>query len=734
MSRQVLSALTVAGLFTGVASQAIAAPPPAPARPWMDRGLSAGQRAELLNAQLTVEERLALVHGVFPPGLKPLPEGMLLSAGFVPGVPRLGIPPLTESDASLGVAAAGRKNDDATALPSSLSLAASFDPAIGYAGGAMIGKEARQKGFNVLLAGGINLVRDPRNGRNFEYVGEDVLLAGVMAGASITGVQSNHLVSTIKHFVLNGQETGRMALDARIESAALRESDLLAFEIAIETGQPGSVMCAYNRINGPYACENPATLGALKGDWGWKGWVMSDWGAVHSTAPAIQSGVDQESGEQLDKQVFFGPALREALAAGQVPAARLEDMTRRILWGLFSTGVMDDPLSAGGLNTAEDGAVAERAAEAGLVLLKNAGGLLPLARAGQRLAVIGGRADLGVLSGGGSSQVIPSGSHVYPIPAGAPSWTAGVVYHPSAPLAAIEARAGAQVAFFSGEELAAAVAGAKAADVAVVFATQWATEGVDVSLTLQDHQDELIAAVAAANPRTIVVLETGGAVLMPWLAQVPAVLEAWYPGGRGGEAIARLLFGEIDAEGRLPISFPSSEAQLPRPELPGAGPPSPTGLYATRAPGSFPVEYLEGADVGYRWFEKQGLTPAFAFGHGLSYTRFRYSGLKVTGGQHLRVSFEVTNVGTRAGVETPQVYAAGAGHTRRLIGFHKLALKPQEKRRVEVEADPRLLARFDAAKPGWVLAPGRYAVTVGPEAAMVSLEGAATLEAQRLKP
>jgi beta-glucosidase len=733
MKKLLLSAVAASSVFAAAPWPAIAASPP-PAPPWMNPSLTPEQRADLLNAALTPEERLGLVHGVFPLFLKSLPPGAVLSAGYVPGAPRLGIPPLVETDASLGVAAAGRKTDDATALPSGLALAASFDPDIAYAGGAMIGREARQKGFNVMLAGGVNLVRDPRNGRNFEYLGEDALLAGTLAGRSIAGIQSNHIVSTIKHFALNGQETGRMVLDARIDPAALRESDLLAFEIGVETGHPGSVMCAYNRINGPYACENPSTLGALKGDWGWKGWVMSDWGAVHSTAPAILAGLDQESGEQLDRQVFFGAPLQAALASGEVPAARLSDMTRRILWGLFSTGVMDDPVSAGGLDTAADGAVAERAAEAGLVLLKNDRGALPLARTAQRIAVIGGHADVGVLSGGGSSQVIPKGSHVFPEPKGGPAWTAGQVYHPSAPLAAIQAKTGAKVEFFSGEDVAAAVAGAKAADVVVVFAVQWTSEAVDSSLTLPRGQDALIAAVAAANPHTVVVLETGGAVLTPWLDQVPAVVEAWYPGGRGGEAVAKLLFGEIDAEGRLPISFPASETQSPRPTLPGAGPVLPSGLYPAASAAGFPVDYVEGADVGYRWFEKTGQAPRFAFGHGLSYTRFRYSRLKVAGGPSLRVSFEVTNVGDRAGSDTPQVYAAGAGRTRRLIGWRKLALGPHETRRVEVQADPRLLARFDVARPGWALAGGRYAVTVGPEAGISRLSGAADLAAQRLKP
>ncbi len=307
-------------------------------------------RAAALVAQMTTAEKLSLVHGYFPPRAKPVPPVVMVpSAGYVPGVERLGIPALRESDASLGVAnqVEQRRGDVATALPAGLATAASFDPDLAYAGGAMIGAEARAKGFNVLLAGGVNLTRDPWNGRNFEYLGEDPLLAGTLAGAAITGVQSNHIVSTIKHFVLNAQETGRMVLDARLALPALRESDLLAFELAIERGHPGSVMCAYNRIDGDYACENATLLsGVLKDGWGYSGWVMSDWGAVHSTEKAANAGLDQELGQELDRTVYFGAPLAAALAANRVSAARLDDMATRVLYGIVDTGLIDHPVPA----------------------------------------------------------------------------------------------------------------------------------------------------------------------------------------------------------------------------------------------------------------------------------------------------------------------------------------------------------------------------------------------------
>jgi len=461
---------------------------------------------------------------------------------------------------------------------------------------------------------------------------------------------------------------------------------------------------------------------------------MSDWGAVHSTVPAAMAGLDQESGEQLDKQVFFGAPLQEAVADGQVPASRLKDMARRVLFGLFSTGAMDDRVVAGGLDTATDAKVAERAEEAGLVLLKNDHDLLPLPKSGKHIAVIGGHADVGVLSGGGSSQVIPHGAVIFPPPKGAPSWGGGEVYDPSSPVKSMRERAGGgEISFTSGADVAAAVAAAKSADTVVVFATQWSSEAMDLSLSLPDRQDALISAVAAANPHTIVVLETGGPVTMPWLGGVGAVVEAWYPGAKGGEAIAKLLYGEIDAAGRLPVTFPAAEAQLPRPSLPGAGIAKPESFSPDHGAG-FDVPYPEGAEVGYRWFEKQRLTPLFAFGHGLSYTRFHYSGLKLTGGAALSVSFTVTNTGARAGIDTPQVYAAAPGGTRRLIGWRKLSLNPGETRRVELSADPRLLAAFDTQKPGWTLAAGDYRVAVGHEAGQAQLSGRAQLTAQRLKP
>jgi beta-glucosidase len=680
---------------------------------------------------LTRAEKLRYVRGAFPPMTKERYPDMIPSAGYVPGIARLGIPTLRESDASLGVAnqVEQRKGDTATALPASLATAASFDPAIAFAGGAMIGAEARAKTFNVLLAGGVNLTRDAWNGRNFEYLGEDPLLSGIMAAESIRGVQTNNIVSTVKHYALNSQETGRTILDARIDEKALRESDLLAFKIAIDGGKPGSVMCAYNKIAGDWACENRFLLtDVLRGEWRYPGFVMSDWGAVHSSEKAALAGLDQESGQELDKAIYFGKPLADAVAAGRVPAARLDEMVERILTGVIASGLYDHPTPATAqpIDYAAHAQVAQRAAEAGIVLLKNDRDVLPLARTAKRIVVIGGHADVGVLSGGGSSQVRSVGGVPIEIPLteGAAASFARITYHNSSPLRAIRTAApGAEVRFIDGRDPAAAAAAARDADVAIVFATQWQTEAQDApSLSLADGQDALISAVAKVNPKSVVVLETGGAVLMPWVADVAGIVQAWYPGQRGGEAIARVLFGEVEASGRLPLSFPRTIAQLPRPK-----PVLPAGVSTLSdadsnagsdgAPAKpYPVTYNEGADVGYRWYAARGERPLFPFGYGLSYTRFRFNNVRFTGGAQPGASVSVTNTGSRAGVAVPQLYVTGPeGTPPRLAGFNRVTLAPGQTMRVALAADPRILARWTQGQ-GWRVADGRYQLTIATDA------------------
>ena len=709
-----------AATFSLCATPAPAAGPAgAPARPWLSRSLKPDERAALVLKEMTEDEKLGLVFGWFATNAdwkgnyKAPAEVRYGSAGYIPGIARLGIPPQWQTDAGIGVATQGAAPEkrERTALPSGIATAATWNPDIAFEGGRMIGSEARASGFNVMLAGGVNLMRDPRNGRNFEYGGEDPLLAGTIVGAEIAGIQSNHIISTAKHYALNDLETGRKGHDARIDPVAARMSDLLAFQFAIERGDPGSVMCAYNRVNGAYACENSWLLtDVLRGAFGFRGFVMSDWGAAHSTVPSALAGLDQESGWPFDDAAFFGASLKTAIASGQVPPARLDEMATRILRSMFAQGLVDDPVPASApIDYMGHEAVSQADEEQGAVLLKNAGELLPLGPNVRSIVVIGSHADKGVLAGSGSSLVYPRGGNAVPgiEPA---KWPGPVMYYASSPLNAIRALApNARVSFVEGTDPAAAAAAAKAADVALVFANQWAGEGFDVPLALPGNQDALIDAVAAANPRTAVVLETGGPVLMPWASRVPAILEAWYPGRAGGKAIANILFGRVNPSGRLPATFPLSEDQLPRPVKPGG---------ASEAE-DFVLPYSEGAAVGYKWFDAKDLEPLFPFGHGLSFTRFELGQptARANSDGSVSVQFSIRNLGQRRGMDVAQVYASpvagGWEAPKRLAAFQKVDLAPGASRTISLKIDPRLLAVFDNSSQQWRIAPGSYRILLG---------------------
>ena len=704
-------------------------------RPWENAALSPDARVDLLLKQMTLAEKLSLTFGYFstrsaalPSGVKHFEypkEGLPDSAGFVPGVPRLGIPKQWLTDAGMGVATQQSKTPRLrTALPSGMAVASTWNPRLAQAGGAMIGDEAFRSGFNVMLAGAMNLVREPRNGRNFEYSGEDPLLAGLITGHQIKGIQSQYVISTMKHFAFNGQETRRNSIDHGIGEQAARESDLLAFEIANEVGEPGSVMCSYNRVNGAYACENDWLLNrVLKRDWGFKGYVMSDWGAVHSTTEAANAGLDQESGWPFDRSPYFADALREAVNNGHVSEARANDMARRILRSMFASGLFDRRVNgdvSGTIDYQGHAAVTRAAAEEGIVLLKNAAGLLPLARDARSILIVGNHADVGVLSGGGSSQVYPFGGPTdgLAVPNEGPKAFPGPkVYFPSSPMKALQTRMRAVVTYLDGKDVQTATAAAAKADVVIIFAEQWMGEGTDArSLNLPDGQDGLIDALASANKNTVVVLETGGPVLMPWLPKVGAVLEAWYPGTSGGEAIARILTGEVDPSGRLPVTFPRSLEQLPRPTIEGLGVLDPNG---------HPISNydIDGAAVGYKWFDKTGAKPLFAFGYGLSYTDFAMTNLTArSDGNGIKVRFVVKNTGRLRGKAVPQVYVSGANWEapRRLGAFGKTELAPGESRSLTLSIDPRLLATFNVSRRAWQIKAGVYKVILAPSSAETS--------------
>lgn len=689
-------------------------------------------RSREIEAQMTDDERFSLLVAVMGAGEmwpvrdERIPQGVPMSAGYVPGVPRLGIPALLMSDAGLGVTNPGfRPGDTATALPAGLALAAGFNPSLARAAGELIGREARSRGFNVQLAGAMNLARDPRNGRNFEYLSEDPLLTATMAAESITGIQQHGVISTVKHYSLNCNETNRHWLDAIIDPGAHRESDLLAFEMAIERSRPGAVMAAYNKVNGVYSTANDVLINqVLKGAWGYRGWVMSDWGATPSWECAA-AGLDQECGAQLDTLLWqaeaFGERLRTAHADGRLPAARLSDMVQRILRSMFAIGVdRTDAATAPDLEAHDE--VATQIARQGIVLLTNCG-VLPISpESTARIAVIGGYAQVGVPAGYGSSAVVPPGGYAAVIPIGGTGLEAGLrnlYLLPSSPLEELRKQLPcAHVEFDPGVSPAEAALAARRADIAIVFAIRAEGEGFDIpDLALPWGQDELISAVSAANPNTVVVLETGNPVTMPWRDSVKAVVQAWYPGQAGGRAIAEVIAGRVNPSGRLPITFPANLDQTPRPEPPAFAP------WGTPSA----IDYFEGSDVGYRWFARHGHVPMFAFGHGLSYTRFEYRDLVVDGGETIRATFSVVNIGDRSGADVPQLYltAAPGGNCLRLLGFERVELEPGATRRVTVEADPRLLARYDAGAGTWRVSPGDHTVAVA--ASAVTPQLAATI-------
>ena len=682
-------------------------------------------RARETEQQMTDDERFSMLislmgkNAVVPVRDKRIPEGVPMSAGYTPGVSRLGVPALLMSDASLGITNPGyRPGDTATALPAGIAMGASFNPHLAHEAGAVLGREARSRGFNVVLGGGINLARDVRNGRNFEYFSEDPLLSALMGAEAVNGTQGEGVISTVKHYSLNNNETNRHWLDAIIDPAAHRESDLLAFQIAIERSHPGSVMCGYNKVNGVYACGNDYLINnVLKDTWGYKGWVMSDWGAVHDWKYAV-NGLDQESGVQFDAAMnggeWFVEPLRKAHAEGKLTKERLSDMVRRILYASYAVGI-DKPAAAAPVDMAKDNEVALEGARQGIALLKNDAALPLSPDSTAHIAVIGGHAEEGVIQGTGSSAVIPPGGYAAVIRVGGPGIMGGgrnLYLLPSSPIAELKKLLPkAQIDFDPGMNPAEAALLAKRSDVAIVFGIRVEGEGFDLpDLTLPWGQDAVIDAVAAANPNTIVVLETGNPVAMPWRDCVKAVVEAWYPGQAGGQAIAEVLTGKVNPSGRLPITFPADLEQTPRPELSGLG--TPWGTPTT-------IHYDEGAEVGYRWYAKKNEKPLYAFGYGLSYTNFSYNDLKITGGETITASFTVTNTGARDGADVPQLYLTDAAGDKRvrLLGFERVSLRPGESHQITLTADPRLLARFDGNAGQWRIAEGKYRVALGKSAA-----------------
>ena len=660
---------------------------------WCDAALSPDRRAQLLLAALTENEKLTLLAGISSN-----------HTGQTAAVPRVGLRSAYITDDGVAV-----KQGSSTALPIPIALAANFDTGAAAAAGTVVADEAKHKGNDVILGPTVNIMRTPLGGRTFEAYGEDPFLVSRNAVSWIEAAQSQGVIAQVKHFCCNNQE-GRFELvgeknysSSDVDERTLREIYLPAFEAAVTTAHVGSVMCAYNRVNDDWACENRHLLtDILKRDWRFPGMVGSDWQAYgNTTAFELRNGLDLE----MPTAMTYDPNLvRATLATGLVTQAQVDDHVRRYLRTLFAFGFFDRAPYASDdaqIDRSAHAAVAQRLEQGGITLLKNRG-ILPLDSSRVRsIALIGPQANR-FENGGGTDDVTP--------------------FTYTTPLQAITRRAGprVQVSYDDGSDQARAAAVARAADVAIVFASDSEGEYKDKACASVDcttsgrtgHQDDLIASVARRNRNTVVVLETGDPVLTPWRDDVRGLLEAWYPGEQGGAALAQVLFGDVDPGGRLPASFPASESQFPT-----AGDP-------TAYPGATDSLYSERLDVGYRWYDAHGVAPAFPFGFGLSYTSFRYSDLRIAGS---RATVEVTNVGGRRGSDVPQLYVAdppSAGEPpKQLKGFQKVDLAPGQSTRVSFPLDARAFSYWDVRRRAWTEAPGCYTVMVGHSSRDIALGG-----------
>jgi beta-glucosidase len=680
--------------------------------PYRDPKLSVEQRVEDLLARMEPEEKVEMLSGT---GFDSKPNA------------RLGIPAIKMADGPQGVRINFRRPRSssvktnalpvpATAFPCGVALAATWDTNLIQQVGRAIGQEARTLNKDMMLAPCVNIQREPQGGRNFESYGEDPYLASRMAVAYIKGVQSQDVIATVKHFAANNQEFERNTINATVDERVLHEIYFPAFRAAVQEAGVWSVMSAYNKLNGTWCSENPYLLtDVLKNQWGFKGFVVSDWGAVHTTIETANDGLDIEMprGECLTRELLL-----PAIASGKVKLAVIDDKVRRMLRAMFSIGIFDRPESQGGpVDTPEQRAVARAAATESIVLLKNTGDVLPLVPGKVRsIAIIGPNSMEANVGGGGSAMVRPVNA--------------------VSPLDGIRSRAGTtfRLTYALGREmqgedyekssteprgdlLSEAVSVAAMADVAVVFVGDSAgveSEGFDrKSLELPVGQDELIEAVAKTNKNTVVVLNVGAPVLMArWINQVPAVLNAWFGGEEVGNAIADVLFGDVNPSGKLPVTFLKDWKDSP-------------------AYGHYPgqngeVGYEEGLYVGYRHFDKHNIEPQFPFGHGLSYTSFEYSDLKVT---PARVSLNVRNTGTREGAEVVQLYVHDVQSSvdrpvKELKAFRRVVLKPGETQPVSFTLDKSALAFYDVAKKDWVAEPGTFEVLVGTSSRDIRLKGA----------
>jgi beta-glucosidase len=670
-------------------------------------------RVEDLLSRLTLEEKISVVHA----------DSKFTTAA----IPRLGIPRRWLDDGPHGVREdigpdtwepAKRTDDFATAMPSGICLAATWNPELGFREGEAIGQEARARGKDIMLGPGVNILRTPLCGRNFEYLGEDPFLSGQMCVGYIRGEQSQDISSCVKHFALNNQEFQRGTINVEVDERALREIYLPAFKAAVQSGDVWSVMGAYNQFRSEHCCENDYLLNKiLKDEWGFKGLVMSDWSGVHDTRAAVLNGLDLEMGtEKHYNDFYFAQPYLNGLKRGDFSMSGLDEKVRRNLRVMIATHVLDAGRKTGSFNTAAHQEVARQVAEEGIVLLKNENHALPLVPTKLKtIAVIGENATRLHAHGGDSSGI--------------------KAFYEINPLDGIVKRVGRDVnVIFSegyrkdgGADLAErAVAAAKSADAVIYIGGLNHDKGFDCEgadrkdMKLPYAQDELIQKIVAANPNTIVVLEGTMVEMDAWLGKVPAVLQAWYPGMEGGNALARVLFGDVNPSGKLPATFPKKLSDSP--------------VHALRNyPGeNGTVTYAEGLLVGYRWFDTEKIEPLFPFGHGLSYTTFKYSNLKLLPGDGtnaiVTAQFEIENNGKVAGAEVAQLYVHQNQPSlprpeNELKGFKKVFLKPGEKQTVSIELDKNAFAFYDYGKKSWVAEKDEFKISIGSSSRDLRLDG-----------
>ena len=660
-------------------------------RPWLNASLTPDQRADALIAQMTLTEKLAMLSGV---------GGSYV--GNVAANTRLGIPAIHLEDGPAGVADG---MNQVTAFPAPVGVAASWDTALMNQYGQDLGAEEYGKGANVVLAPTVNILRTPQWGRSFESLGEDPYLTSQLGVADIQGLQSQNVIATVKHFAANNQEYNRTTVSANVDERTQHEIYLPAFQAAVQQGNVGAVMCSYNKVNDIYACEQPYTQNdVLKTQWNFPGFVMSDWGATHSTLQSSAAGLDM----QMPDGSYYGSALQTAVQNGQVSIQTINEMVHRILRSMFADGLFDHPTTGtpnSNVATPAHDQFTTQAAEQGTVLLRNTASILPINS--------GSVGSIAVIGADGSTAPHAAGD-------GSAHVNAPFVV---TPLTGITNRAGAgvKVQYNDGSSTSQAASVAQSANVAIVFVNDSESEGQDrSSLSLPNNQDALITAVAQANPHTIVVVNSGAPVLMPWVSQVQGIVEAWYPGQEDGNSIAAVLFGDVNPSGKLPMTFPASATQVPA---------NTTAQY----PGiNGEAAYSEKLNVGYRYYDANNLTPLFPFGYGLSYTSFAFSNLSVspTSGAYnspVTVSVTVKNTGLRTGAEVAQLYVtfpASVGEPpKQLKGFQKITLAAGQSQTVSFTLDSRAFSYWDTTAHNWIVPQGTFTISVGDSSRTLPLAG-----------